>query len=169
MPGKTSVNIDQTLIDGFFHDPVGGPYREMVRRSNNVQSAIRKEAPKRTGLLAASVRKGVPTFGRTRNTIVVQIDIGGRSTPYLGYILNGTEPHIIRPKGSHTRTVTKSRVSRGGRQAIAVVHVKSRLRVKTHALRFMAGGGVVFASVVHHPGTSPNDFINRGLALGFAQ
>lgn len=163
MVGKVNVNIDQVLIDAFFHDPAGGPMREMQRRANNVQSAIRRAAPKKIGKLAASVRKGIPSFGRTRNTIVFQIDIGSATqTPYLGYVINGTSPHIIRPKGSHVRAAG-IRITKSGRA------VRSKVKVHTHALRFVSGGGVVFASVVHHPGTRPNDFINRGLILGFAQ
>jgi hypothetical protein len=56
-------------------------------------------------------------------------------TDYLGYILRGTPPHLIR----------------------AIEN-----RPNAH-LRFVAGGQVVFAKVVHHPGTSPNNFLARAL------
>lgn len=34
--------------------------------------------------------------------------------------------------------------------------------VNARVLAFDAGGGMVFASHVHHPGTQPNDFVSRG-------
>lgn len=34
------------------------------------------------------------------------------------------------------------------------------------ALRFDVGGRTVFAAVVHHPGTRPNDFLGRALRAG---
>lgn len=34
------------------------------------------------------------------------------------------------------------------------------------ALRFEIGGREVFAAVVHHPGTKPNNFLGRALRLG---
>ncbi|MGC4947698.1 hypothetical protein ACLQ2N_16070 [Streptomyces sp. DT224] len=55
--------------------------------------------------------------------------------PAVHYVLNGTRPHIIRPR-------------------------------RKKALRFEVGGRVVFARVVHHPGTKPNDFMKRALRQG---
>ncbi|QKW06929.1 hypothetical protein HUT18_11525 [Streptomyces sp. NA04227] len=37
---------------------------------------------------------------------------------------------------------------------------------RAKALRFDAGGRTVFAAVVHHPGTRPNDFLGRALRAG---
>ncbi|MFJ4627194.1 hypothetical protein [Streptomyces sp. NPDC088847] len=37
---------------------------------------------------------------------------------------------------------------------------------RARALRFEAGGEVVFAQKVRHPGTRPNDFLARALRLG---
>jgi hypothetical protein len=34
---------------------------------------------------------------------------------------------------------------------------------RAQALRFVIGGRVVFAKVVHHPGTRPNPFLDRAL------
>lgn len=35
--------------------------------------------------------------------------------------------------------------------------------VRARALRFTVGGRVVYAKIVHHPGTEPNDFLTRAL------
>lgn|SRR5512139_2374140 len=35
--------------------------------------------------------------------------------------------------------------------------------VRAQALRFVVGGRVVYASIVHHPGNAPNDFMVRAL------
>jgi hypothetical protein len=35
--------------------------------------------------------------------------------------------------------------------------------VRAQALRFTTGGRVVFAKLVHHPGTQPNDFLSKAL------
>lgn len=35
--------------------------------------------------------------------------------------------------------------------------------MRAQALRFTTGGRVVFATLVHHPGTKPNDFLNKAL------
>lgn len=55
--------------------------------------------------------------------------------PATLYVLNGTRPHIIRPR-------------------------------RAKALRFEVDGRIVYAQVVRHPGTRPNDFLGRALRLG---
>jgi hypothetical protein len=63
--------------------------------------------------------------------------------PAVILVLKGTRPHIIRPRRAKSR--------RGNRRA---------------ALRFEVGGSVVFAPLVHHPGTRANNFMLRALRLG---
>jgi hypothetical protein len=53
--------------------------------------------------------------------------------PAAIYVTGGTRPHIIRPR------------KKGG------------------VLRFMVDGQVVYARVVHHPGTKPNNFLIEAL------
>lgn len=163
--GRVDVNISQELLDAFWHDPIGQPVREINRRANNIQAAIKREAPVRTGKTRASVRKQPPSFGRTVNTISMQIDIGSDGlTPYLGYILDGTPPHVITPKGAHTRAAGAIRVSKKNGRAYRV-----RKKVHTKALRFVMAGSVVYRTRVFHPGTTANDFISRGLKIGFEE
>lgn len=71
----------------------------------------------------------------------------------------------------------RSGMSRRGREASgfvtsthpATIYVISGTRphvirpVRAAALRFTVGGRVVFAKVVHHPGTQANDFLTRAL------
>lgn len=108
---------------------------DLDRRATNVQAGIIRGVPKRTGRLASTIRKNP---GRTAVGPHVDV-ITGRTgmTDYLGYILRGTPPHLIRA-------------------------IQNRPNA---TLRFMAGGQVAFAKVVHHPGTQPNNFIERALPL----
>lgn len=163
MAGKVSVHIDSALLDAYFMDPVGDLAREIQRRGNRVHQAIQANAPRHTGRLAATVRKRPLFFSRNKHDQVsMTIDTGSPGlTPYLGYILDGTEPHEIRPRGTSRLVQVEEGPSIPG-------HRTKRKRVQRRALRFAAGGGIVFATVVHHPGTSPNDFITRGLQEGFA-
>ncbi|MDH6489676.1 hypothetical protein [Streptomyces sp. SAI-127] len=62
--------------------------------------------------------------------------------PKVRLVLDGTRPHIIRPRRAK---------GRNNRPA---------------ALRFEVGGDVVFAKLVRHPGTRPNPFLQRALRLG---
>lgn len=55
--------------------------------------------------------------------------------PATIYVLNGTRPHIIRPR-------------------------------RKKALRFEVDGRVVYAKIVHHPGTRANNFMAEALRLG---
>jgi len=55
--------------------------------------------------------------------------------PATIYVVNGTRPHVIWPKLN---------------------------RPRPH-LRFTVGGQVVYARVVFHPGTKPNDFLTAAL------
>jgi hypothetical protein len=107
-------------------------------RATNVQLAMIRGAPKRTGRLVSTIRKNP---GRTATGPHVDVIAGRRGmTDYLGYILRGTPPHVI--------------------QAIA--------NRPNATLRFMVGGRIVYARLVRHPGTSPNNFMLRALpaALG---
>jgi hypothetical protein len=108
---------------------------DLDRRATNAQAVIVRGAPKRTARLASTVRKN---RGRTATGPHVDV-ITGRAgmTDYLGFILNGTPPHIIR----------------------AIEN-----RPNAH-LRFMVGGQVVFAKLVRHPGTRPDNFIARALPV----
>lgn len=165
MSVRVSVNIDRALLDEYFMDPFGDLAKEINRKASNVQAAIRHEAPSQTGLLRSTVRKQPVMSSRDRhNQVHADVVIGSPTiTPYLGFILNGTEPHEIRPRGYYYQQVEE------GPRFAGKGHNLKRKRVQRKSLRFLANGQVRFATVVHHPGTSPNDFVTRGLIAGFAQ
>ena len=161
MAAKVKVDISRELLDAFWMDPIGPLAREVERRGDRVHLAIRGETPRMTGLLAATVRKQPLAFSRSSaSQVSMTITVGSSSlTPYLGYILDGTVPHIITPRGAHMVKVFEGPEIKG--------HKVKRKRVQNTHLRFVSGGRVVFATVVHHPGTKSNDFITRGLEMGF--
>jgi len=78
--------------------------------------------------------------------------------------------------GSMGRGIS-SRIERDGRELAgyitsshpATIYVISGTRphvirpVRAQALRFTVGGRVVYAKIVHHPGTQPNDFLATAL------
>lgn len=103
---------------------------ELVRRAVPVQAAITRGCPKRTATLASTIRKN---DGYDRRGVYVDVIVGREGlTPYLGYILQGTPPHIIAARNAK-------------------------------ALRFIQDGVVIFRTLVRHPGTAPNNFMERGL------
>lgn len=63
--------------------------------------------------------------------------VGTDTVPYALDHHQGTRPHLIRPK------------KEGG------------------FLRFPGRGGIVFAPIVHHPGTRPNHYLTDNLHLAF--
>lgn len=128
------VDVDNARIEAWARNPAGEVARDMLRRANNVESSARFDAPRDTGLLASTLRSQMDFSGAYPSATVTV----GRSglTPYLGYVLFGTAPHII--------------------EAI-------QNRPNPH-LRFIPrGGGVVFAKRVFHPGTAADNFLVRAL------
>lgn len=85
---------------------------------------IREEAPVATGHLAGSWELA------QLSTLTWRIHT---SVDYALAVLEGTDPHEIRPS-------------------------------KAKALRFSYDGAMVFARVVHHPGTEANPFVDRAIS-----
>lgn len=72
-------------------------------------------------------------------------------TPYGAYVEYGTQPHDIWPKEGHGFKGP----TRRGQSRREITDIGTR-RV---ALRFTVGGRVVFARMVHHPGSKPYPFM----------
>lgn len=119
------------------HRPNDLRIRELIRRagdldarSSRVLTAARQQVGVRSGTLLASLRR---EWGEDASGPYVDVAVGVAGlTDYLGHHMNGTPPHVIRPR-------------------------------RRKALRFVAGGGVVFAARVNHPGTAANPFMVRAL------
>jgi hypothetical protein len=120
--GRDIDRIERTIVEP-----------DLDRRAVNVQAALVRGVPKRTGRLASTIRKSP---GRTATGPHRDVTVGRAGmTDYLGYILNGTPPHIIRARQNRPNAT----------------------------LRFMAGGQIVYTRAVNHPGTKPNSFMDRAL------
>jgi hypothetical protein len=101
-----------------------------------------------TGMCADSITYATPATpvrtGRLRAGNQMRVDapsgwsVQGQvfnATGYAAAVHQGTRPHLIRPRNAQ-------------------------------ALRFEgAGGGIVFAAVVHHPGTRPRPFLVEGAQI----
>lgn len=128
------AQVDDAAFDAWVADPAG-PVRARLLEPRGAAVAVRMvaTAPKRTGLLAATIRRerGIGVRGPYVDIIAGE----RRLTPYLGYILHGTPPHMI-----HAR----------------------RNRPNPH-LRFIQHGNIRFAKKVFHPGTAANDFVTASL------
>jgi hypothetical protein len=99
-----------------------------------LRAKIAEEAPKKTGVLASTVRINTRQAG-TKN-VHLEVTMGNKSRPevVVKSVLFGSKRHVIVPR-------------------------------KAKVLRFVSsGGGVVFAKRVNHPGTRPNNFLERALA-----
>jgi hypothetical protein len=129
LQARGSGSVNDAQLSAFVHNPMGPIRRDLDRRASAVQAHMTRGCPRRTALLASTIHKNPGRLGPNPHVDV----ICGRDgiTDYLGYVLAGTPPHLIHPRG--------------------------------RALRFMAGGTIVFATVVHHPGTAPNNFMLRAL------
>jgi hypothetical protein len=124
------VRVTERDVEGIIRSVI---LPDLDRRATRVQAATVRGAPVRTARLRSTVRKN---RGRTATGPHVDV-ITGRNglTDYLGFILRGTPPHIIRA-------------------------IQNRPNA---TLRFMAGGTVVFGKAVRHPGTRANNFILKAL------
>lgn len=119
------LRIDWAAVDRMLNSPTGMVGRDCQQRADRTAARARQFAP-------GSMSERIPPPRVERGS-------GGPSAeirvhhPAVGYVINGTRPHPIRP------------------------------RPPKRALRFTIGGRIVFAAAVNHPGTKPNDFLNKAL------
>ncbi|MEU7093033.1 hypothetical protein [Kitasatospora aureofaciens] len=105
----------------------GGPAERALRdRTERVASIARREAP---GTMPRFIESRIEATSAGLQGVVTS------THPATRFVLDGTRPHIIRPR-------------------------------RAKALRFEIGARVVFARLVHHPGTRPNNFLVRALREG---
>jgi hypothetical protein len=130
------VVVDRKALAAWLREPDGEIMRDLDRRMVTVQVIARNLVRRRTGLLYSTIRKN-------RNPKRLWVDVlAGQTgkTPYLGYEMDGTPPHIIRAKMR----------GRGKKR-------------RAGYLRFMIGGRVTFRRSVKHPGTKGTGFLVRAL------
>ena len=122
---SASFNLNRSRIERMLRLRGGLVYRNMERRVRRVEQEAIRRAPGSVGRgIRASIQRG--PGGEFRGVI--------RSThPASIYLVNGTRPHIIRPRNP------------------------------SGVLRFMVGGQVVYARYVNHPGTRRNDYLRDAL------
>ncbi|MDN5919190.1 MAG: hypothetical protein L0I76_29540 [Pseudonocardia sp.] len=91
-PGRNAV--DPGRVQQFINSEPG-VVRELMRRADRASDYQRRNCGRRTGRLAATARTQLAT---SRGNIAAQAIIGRDGvTPYLGYVMYGTGPHVIRP------------------------------------------------------------------------
>lgn len=115
----TGDKVDTEAIRAEFRADDGPVGRELDRLSQLVLDEARRLVPVRTGTLLASIRResGIGPLGPYRD---VTAGVPGL-TDYLGYVIDGTPPHVIRPSRrkalrfiSGGRVVFSTRVSHPG-------------------------------------------------------
>ena len=119
-----SARLNRTALQRILRLPGGIVDRDMRRRVNRALQVARRTAPGTMGsYLSASYRhEATGPVGAITNR-----------HPAAIYVVNGTRPHIIRP------------------------------RRPNGVLRFEINGRVVYARYVNHPGTTKNDFMKDAL------
>ncbi|MEU8870435.1 hypothetical protein AB0D24_04580 [Streptomyces javensis] len=123
---SVQVTIDPSRLARLLRRRGGRAERKLRERTERVARIAEREAP---GSMGHYISWKVGEGPRGLQGVIVC------DHPAVHYVLNGTRPHLIRPR-----------------------HAK--------ALRFEVGGRVVYAKLVRHPGTRPNDFLGRALHLG---
>lgn len=102
------ARVDPVRYEAFVHNPAGPIRRDLTRRAVAVQAHMTRGCPRRTGLLAATIRKN---DGRSMRGPEIEVICGREGmTDYLGYILAGTPPHLILPHGRYLRFMTHGTV-----------------------------------------------------------
>lgn len=125
--------VDTARYRYFLNDQAGPVRRELRRRGLKMHASLIRRTPRRTGKLVSTARQ---ESGLTGEKPWVQSTLGrAGETDYLGYLINGTPAHLIYPRQN---------------------------RPNPH-LRFVVGGVIVYAKLVHHPGTRANNFMHDAL------
>lgn len=110
---------------------------------------LRKPGTLKRSIKAEAVRAHVGATGAKGWRVRVFTD-----DPIAPYVEWSTRPHVIRPRADRApASVTATGRARGTRQDGRA------------ALRFVVGGRVVYAKVVHHPGTRGEHMFARAAAI----
>lgn len=132
---------------------IGAGTRKAVAAATRAgERTAEAHAPRRTGQLANKIQgRVISSDGSSATGELVS------AAKYSSFVADGTRPHEIRPKRGKVLAFVA-----GGSVSIQSANVATR-----HSNGGTASYGMVFARVVHHPGTRPNDFFKFGeLAAG---
>lgn len=128
-----------------------GKLFDIPRIEKAVRTAMREVAQEGKELLegATATWKHQPDFTteETKDGIII-----GTDDPIFAFVDEGTKPHDIRPKN---KTLLRFRGGYGAKSS------PGQLRAKPGGV----SGGVVFAKVVHHPGTEAREFTEQAHKL----
>ncbi|MFJ8852371.1 hypothetical protein [Streptomyces sp. NPDC102437] len=125
---SVEVRIDQGRIARLLRRRGGRAEQKLRERTRRVAAIAEAEAPGSMGKYISW--KVAPGPGGMQGVIVCD-------HPAVHYVLNGTRPHLIKPRRANG------------------------------VLRFEVDGGrVVYTKLVRHPGTKPNNFLARALREG---
>jgi hypothetical protein len=136
---------DGARMAELLRSPTGPVGRHLIARGEIVKQAARAKAPRKTGCLQESIVKRVEENPATGFVIRIVSDTTSCSptrTSYSLFVHEGTEPHVIEPKGK----VLSFYWDRGPD----------------------GPGQYFFAGPVQHPGTRPNPFLRDTLPLAVA-
>lgn len=136
---------DGARMQEILRSPTGPVGRHLIARAEVVKLAARAKASRKTGCLQGSLVKRVeenPATGFVIRIISDTTPCSPTRTSYSLYVHEGTQPHVIEPKG------------------------------KALSFWWANGpdgpGQYFFAGPVHHPGTKPNPFLRDALPLAVA-
>jgi hypothetical protein len=112
--------------------------RDLTRRATRVQIGAKRQVGKDTHRLERNIVKRWdrgPSGRGAARAGDLVVQVGAWGMDYAYMHHQGTRPHIIRPRNPNG------------------------------LLRFVKNGQVIFAKVVHHPGTAPNHYLSDQLVL----
>jgi hypothetical protein len=149
----SSLVYSPAALEEYVRSPSGPVFQFMMRGADRVVAAARNQirlGHVRGGGAAALSHGSQVTHLNLRDTIVKRvISVGGLPVIKVGsdsdhalFVHDGTKPHIIRPKKPGGVLVFPGATAAGP-------------------------NGLVFARIVHHPGTKPNRYLTDNLRLVF--
>jgi len=147
-PEAYAAKVEKWAKAGFSFDLVEGTRKALQADA----SEGRRNAPKKTGALARTIRVTTPSSTRAGKTGIVSLSVvaGSRAVPYASVLLRRlvgwpgrprTRPHVIQAHGAGTWIGRKTGRKMGYRQSSGKV------------LKMLVGGQLIFRRKVQHPGS----------------
>jgi len=140
MAGAVEVKfvIDNAALNGLLRGPSGPVYIDMIRRAEILQRAAKAQIP-------IGEKPNRTSRGHLKESVVKRLYPNSNGQVLLEVWVGSDHPNAVM-------------VHEGTRPHII-------LPKNAKALAFVADGRLVFAMIVHHPGTSPNHYLTDNLPL----